>query len=111
MGNNALHLACDALSIFEAPAQSYWRDGSGIPVLRVRRNRRPRVTVLVFAHAAAEADGGNALSVHRSVADFYDMAPACLSRLVFSVTTHSALALEAVLPPKAAEPSSPLQFC
>ena len=34
--------------------------------------------------------------MHRSVADSHDLAPACLSQLRFSVTPHSALALESV---------------
>lgn len=61
--------------------------------------------------AAAEAEGGYALSVHRSVADAHDLALACLSQLLYSVTTHSAVALEAVLPPRSAQAVSPLQFC
>lgn len=67
---------------------------------------------LVLTIRAAEAEGGYALSMHRSVADSHDVAPACLSQLVYSVSTHSAVALEAVLPPRAAAQAvSPLQFC
>lgn len=59
---------------------------------------------LVLTIHAAEKEGGHALSAHRSVADTHDLAPGCLSQLVYSLTTHSAVALEAVLPPRVVEP-------
>ena len=60
--------------------------------------------------AVADAEGGYALSVHQSVTDAHDLAPACLSELVYSVTTHSAVVLEAVLPPRPAQAVGPLQM-
>ena len=50
---------------------------------------------------AAGTSAGLALSALRAVADSHDLPPACLSQLLFSVSDHSAVTLEAVLPPAA----------
>ena len=50
---------------------------------------------------AAGANGGLVLSALRSVADSHDLPPACLAQLLFSIADHSAVTLEAVLPPAA----------